>query len=165
MYYVWGNTSSFFLHLDRDFTFIHFPNWIWIIKFLKIYKFSIGSPAYFVKMKGHGAHQIFAPLKTKRMNRHAHELLIPFRDIGYKLRLAEICRREVFSCMSDPRTSRFAVPSAEIFSTGAHRYDHYELRPCLQACLIVETPRRACAPIKGIRSALSFFATKIAASN
>lgn len=31
----------------------------------------------FDKMKGHGVHQVFTPMKTKRMNRHVHELFVP----------------------------------------------------------------------------------------
>ncbi len=31
----------------------------------------------FDKMKGHGVHQVFTPMKTKRMSRHVHELLVP----------------------------------------------------------------------------------------
>ena len=31
----------------------------------------------FDKMKGHEVHQVFTPMKTKRMNRHVHELFVP----------------------------------------------------------------------------------------
>lgn len=31
----------------------------------------------FDKMKGHGVHRVFTPMKTKRMNRHVHEFLVP----------------------------------------------------------------------------------------